>query len=128
MAAEDELRPQQPMLEDASPTPAAVESGATSDGGPSGDGGVGDQSSSDSPASEEERPPIAAIVAHRDTKGQPWDPVPTYYTVQYAGLDGLGEDGEEELPEDEVLLRAPKMYAARETLSARKSLPIGRFT
>ena len=71
MAAEDELRPQQPMLEDASPTPAAVESGATSDGGPSGDGGVGDQSSSDSPTSEEERRPIATIVAHRDTKGQP---------------------------------------------------------
>jgi hypothetical protein len=109
MAAEDELPPQQPMLEDASPTPAA-ESGATSDGGPSGDGGVGDQSSSDSSASEEERPPIAAIVAHRDTKGQPWDPVTTYYTVQYAGLDELGEDGEEEeLPEDEVLLRAGKI-------------------
>ena len=85
MAAEDELPPQQPMLEDASPTPAAVESGATSDGGPSGDGGVGDQSSSDSPASEEERPPIAAIVAHRDTKGQPWDPVPTLHTVSPGG-------------------------------------------
>jgi hypothetical protein len=109
MAAEDELRPQQPMLEDASPTPAAVESGATSDGGPSGDGGVGDQSSSDSPASEEERPPIAAIVAHRDTKGQPDDPVLVYYTVQYAGLDELGAEGEEELPEDEVLRRAPKI-------------------
>eukprot|EP01049_Picozoa_sp_SAG25_P000365 SAG25_NODE_12_length_28061_cov_181.931795_13_plen_228_part_00 len=107
MAAEDELPPQQPMLEDASPTPAAVESGATSG---TGDGGVGDQSSSDSSASEEERPPIAAIVAHRDTKGQPWDPVTTYYTVQYAGLDELGEDGEEEeLPEDEVLLRAGKI-------------------
>ena len=87
MAAEDELSPQQPMVEDASPTPAAVESGATSDGGPFGDGGgVGDQSSSDSSASEEERPPIAAIVAHRDTKGQPDDPGLVYYTVQYAGL------------------------------------------
>jgi hypothetical protein len=110
MAAEDELLPQRPMVEDASPTPAAVEPGATSDGEPSGDESVGDQSGSDSSASEEERPPIAAIVAHRDTKGQPWDPVPTYYTVQYAGLDGLGEDGEEEeLPEDEVMLRAGKI-------------------
>jgi hypothetical protein len=94
MAAEDELQPQQPMLEDASPTPAAVESGATLDGGPSGDGGVGDQSSSDSSASEEERPPSAAIVAHHDTKGQPDDAVPVYYAVQYAGLGELGEEGE----------------------------------
>jgi hypothetical protein len=69
------------MLEDAFPTPADAESGATSDGEPSNDGGVGDQSRSDSSSSEEERPPIAKILAHRDTKGQPWDPVPTYYAL-----------------------------------------------
>jgi hypothetical protein len=87
MAAEDEPQPQQPMLEDASPTPVAVGSGATSDGERPDDGGVSDQSSSDSSSSEEERPPIIAkIVTHRGTKGQPEDPVLLYYTIQYARL------------------------------------------
>ena len=109
MAAAEELQPQQSMLEDASPTPTAAEHDAVSNGEPSDDGGAGDDSSSNSSSLEDGELPIAAIVAHRDTKGQPDDPVLAYYTVRYEGLEEVGEDGEEELPEDEVLRRAPKV-------------------
>ena len=54
MAAAEELQPQHSMLEDASPTLAAVESGAMSGGEPSDDGGAGDESGSDSPSLEDD--------------------------------------------------------------------------
>ena len=70
----------------------------------------GDSSSSDedvaadlggtSSPEEGEELPIAKIIAHRDTKGQPDDPNLAYYTVRFAGLDDLGEEGEDELPEE----------------------------
>ena len=77
-----ELQPEQSMLEDASPDPTAAEHDAMSDGEPS-DDARGDESSSDSSSSEDGEVPIVAIVDHRDTKGQPDDPVLAYYTVRY---------------------------------------------
>jgi hypothetical protein len=53
MAAEDELPPQQPILEDASPTPAAGESGPD------------ERSAEEQGGTDDEELLIAAIVAHR---------------------------------------------------------------
>ena len=52
--------------------------------------------------------PIAKIISHRDTRGQPNDPVMAYYTVRFEGLEDP-EEAEDELPEEELLRRAPKL-------------------
>ena len=52
--------------------------------------------------------PIAKIISHRDTRGQPNDPVLAYYTVRFEGLEDP-EEAEDELPEEELLRRAPKL-------------------
>ena len=35
--------------------------------------------------------PIAKIISHRDTRGQPNDPVLAYYTVRFEGLEERAE-------------------------------------
>jgi hypothetical protein len=62
-----------------------------------------------SPSEDDEEQPIAEIVSHRDTRGDLGDPVNWYYTVRYAGLEVLGEEVHEELPEDEALRRCRKL-------------------
>eukprot|EP01047_Picozoa_sp_COSAG01_P063107 COSAG01_NODE_8126_length_2911_cov_52.880156_6_plen_127_part_00 len=57
---------------------------------------------------------IVKIVGHRDTKGQPDDPVLDYYTVRFAELKEAGADAEMELPESELLRRCPKLLHRRE--------------
>ena len=51
------------------------------------------------------------IVGHRDTKGEPEDPNLNYCTVRFAELEaqGVGSEGEMELPESELLRRCPKL-------------------
>eukprot|EP01048_Picozoa_sp_COSAG05_P001071 COSAG05_NODE_34_length_27784_cov_62.890129_1_plen_112_part_00 len=89
MEAAEEL-PQESMLEDASLDSTVAEHDAMLDG----ETVRGDESSSDSTSSDDGELPIVAIVDHRDTKGQPDDPVLAYYTVRYelGGEEG-GEEG-----------------------------------
>ena len=51
-----------------------------------------------SSSADDEELPIAKIISHRDTRGQPNDPVLAYYTVRFEGLENP-EEAEDELPE-----------------------------
>ena len=90
------------------PPDVVVGEGAASDGVASFDHfeeELGGTSSSE----DDEELKITEIVSHRDTRGQPNDPVLAYYTVRFARLEGFDEETEDELPEEELLRRAPKL-------------------
>ena len=97
------LRASAPPVSD-SPPDAAAQRGAASHSLSSSNEGT---SSSD----DDEQLEIVKIVGHRDTKGQPQDPNLNYLTVRFAELEaqGLGSEGEMELPESELLRRCPKL-------------------
>ena len=71
-----------------------------SDGSTSSDEDVREEQGGISPSEDEEELAVAKIISHRDTRGDLNDPVNWYYTVCYAGLEELGEEAYEELPED----------------------------
>jgi hypothetical protein len=89
-----------------SPVDAAAGRGAASDGSSSPD----ERSEEEQGGTDDEELLITEIVSHRDTRGEPNDPVLAYYTVRFAGLEDSDEEMEEELPEEELLRRAPKLY------------------
>ena len=92
---------------DAPPDVVAGE-GAASDGVAS-DEVLDEERSVTSSSADDEELPIAKIISHRDTRGQPNDPVLAYYTVRFAGLEDFDEEFQDELPEEELLRRAPKL-------------------
>ena len=94
-----------------SPPDAAAQRGAASHSLSSSDEGFGDGRGGSSSDDMEELT-IVKIVGHRDTKGQPEDPVLDYYTVRFAELKEAGADAEMELPESELLRRCPKLLQA----------------
>ena len=94
-----------------SPPDAAAQRGAASRSLSSSDEGFGDGRGGSSSDDMEELT-IVKIVGHRDTKGQPEDPVLDYYTVRFAELKEAGADAEMELPESELLRRCPKLLRA----------------
>jgi hypothetical protein len=94
-----------------SPPDAAAQRGAASHSLSSSDEGFGDGRGGSSSDDMEELT-IVKIVGHRDTKGQPDDPVLDYYTVRFAELKEAGADAEMELPESELLRRCPKLLRA----------------
>ena len=83
--------------------------GATANDGPP-DVVVGDGAAPDGVASsdDDEELLITEIVSHRDTRGQPNDPVLAYYTVRFAGLEEFDEEMEDELPDE---LHGPLLQA-----------------
>ena len=101
------LRATSPLASD-SPPDAAAQRGAASRSLSSSDEGFGDGRGGSSSDDNEELE-IVRIVGHRDTKGQPNDPVLDYYTVRFAELKEAGADAEMELPESELLRRCPKL-------------------
>ena len=90
------------------PPDVVVGEGATSDGVASFDG-FEEERGGTSSSEEDEELKITEIVSHRDTQGQPNDPVLAYYTVRFVGLESFDEEMEDELPEEELLRRAPKL-------------------
>ena len=90
------------------PPDVVVGEGATSDGVASFDG-FEEERGGTSSSEEDEELKITEIVSHRNTQGQPNDPVLAYYKVRFAGLEGFDEEMEDELPEEELLRRAPKL-------------------
>ena len=72
-----------------SPPDAAAQRGAASHSLSSSDEGFGDGRGGSSSDDMEELT-IVKIVGHRDTKGQPEDPVLDYYTVRFAELKEAG--------------------------------------
>ena len=54
-----------------------------------------------SSSEDDEELPIAKIISHRDTRGQPDDLNLAYYTVRFAGLEDFDEEMEAELPEED---------------------------
>ena len=94
-----------------SPPDAAAQRGAASRSLSSSDEGFGDGRGGSSSDDMEELT-IVKIVGHRNTKGQPEDPVLDYYTVRFAELKEAGADAEMELPESELLRRCPKLLQA----------------
>ena len=92
-----------PLVSDSPPDAAAQRSAASDSPSSSNAGG----SSSD----DNEELEIVKIVGHRDTKGEPEDPNLNYCTVRFAELEaqGVGSEGEMELPESELLRRCPKL-------------------
>jgi hypothetical protein len=103
------LRVSAPPVSD-SPPDAAAQRGAASDSPSSSNEGFGEGRGGSSSDDNEELE-IVRIVGHRDTKGQPEDPVLNYCTVRFAELEAqdLGSEGEMELPESELLRRCPKL-------------------
>ena len=88
-----------------SPVDAAAGRGAASGGSSSSD----ERSEEEQGGTDDEELPIAKIVSHRDTRGEPDDLNLAYYTVRFAGLEDFDEEMEGELPEEELLRRAPKL-------------------
>ena len=80
-----------------------------SDGSTSSDEDVREEQGGTLPSEDEEELAVAKIISHRDTRGDLNDPVNWYYTVCYAGLEELGEEAHEELPEEEALRRCRKL-------------------
>jgi hypothetical protein len=95
-----------PPANDAPPDAVAGE-GAASDAVAS-DADFDEEQDVTSSSANDEELPIAKIISHRDTRGQPDDLNLAYYTVRFAGLEEL-EEAEDELPEEELLRRAPKL-------------------
>ena len=97
-----------PPADDCSPD-AITGEGEVSDGSTSSDEDVREEQGGTSPSGDEEELAVAKIISHRDTRGDLNDPVNWYYTVCYAGLEELGEEAHEELPEEEALRRCRKL-------------------
>eukprot|EP01047_Picozoa_sp_COSAG01_P027101 COSAG01_NODE_1775_length_9260_cov_58.468784_2_plen_143_part_00 len=90
-----------------SPVDAAAGRGAASGGSSSSD----ERSEEEQGGTDDEELPIAKIVSHRDTRGEPDDLNLAYYTVRFAGLEDFDEEMEGELPEEELLRARPSFCA-----------------